>query len=89
MKYDLNRFKTAQENCYSQVLQEIKNGKKISHWMWYIFPQVSGLGKSGTSKKYEIANIGEAEAYLMDDFLSKRLLELTSILAYDIDKKTA
>jgi uncharacterized protein (DUF1810 family) len=89
MKYDLNRFKTAQENCYSQVLQEIKNGKKVSHWMWYIFPQISGLGKSGTAKKYEIANIEEAEAYLMDELLSKRLLELTRILAYDIEGKSA
>jgi uncharacterized protein (DUF1810 family) len=57
--------------------------------MWYIFPQISGLGKSGTAKKYEIANIEEAEAYLMDELLSKRLLELTRILAYDIEGKSA
>ena len=61
MKYDLNRFKIAQEGCYQQVLTEMKNGKKTSHWMWYIFPQIAGLGKSGTAKKYEIANIEEAE----------------------------
>jgi len=89
MKYDLNRFKTAQENCYAQVLHEIKNGKKVSHWMWYIFPQISGLGKSETAKKYEIANIEEAEAYLMDEMLSKRLLELTKIIAYEIDERSA
>jgi uncharacterized protein (DUF1810 family) len=89
MKYDLNRFKIAQENCYSQVLSEIKNGRKASHWMWYIFPQISGLGKSGTAKKYEIENIEEAEHYLMDTLLSKRLIELTSILAYEIEGKTA
>lgn len=89
MKYDINRFKIAQDNCYQQVLSEIKNGKKTSHWMWYIFPQISGLGKSGTAKKYEIENIEEAEHYLMDTLLSKRLIELTSILAYEIEGKTA
>ena len=88
MKYNLDRFKTAQENCYTHVLGEVKNGKKMSHWMWFIFPQISGLGKSITSKKYEIANIEEAECYLMDELLSKRLLELTRILAYDIEGKT-
>lgn len=89
MKYDLNRFKIAQDNCYSQVLSEIKNGKKTSHWMWYVFPQISGLGKSSTAKKYEIENIEEAEHYLMDTLLSKRLIELTSILVYEIEGKTA
>jgi uncharacterized protein (DUF1810 family) len=89
MKYDLNRFKTAQNDCYQNVLSEIKNGKKTSHWMWYIFPQITGLGKSGTAKKYEIADIEEAECYLMDELLSKRLLELTKILAYEITGKTA
>jgi uncharacterized protein (DUF1810 family) len=88
MKYDLDRFKTAQESCYKQVLEEIKNGKKTSHWMWYIFPQIAGLGKSGTAKKYEIANIEEAENYLMDELLSKRLIELTRILAYEVEDKT-
>ena len=53
MKYNLNRFNTAQNDCYHQVLSEIKNGKKSSHWMWYIFPQIAGLGKSETAKKYE------------------------------------
>ncbi len=89
MKYDLNRFKIAQESCYSQVLQEIKNGKKNSHWMWFIFPQIAGLGKSEIAKRYEIFNIEEAEFYLQDELLSKRLVELTSILAYEIKGKTA
>ncbi len=89
MKYDLNRFKAAQDNCYSQVLQEIKNGKKVSHWMWYVFPQIAGLGESWTAKKYEIANIEEAKKYLIDELLSKRLFELTRILAYDIVGKSA
>lgn len=88
MKYNLDRFKTAQDNCYTQVLEEVKNGKKVSHWMWFIFPQIAGLGKSVTAKKYEIANIEEAEYYLMDELLSKRLIELTRILAYEVEDKT-
>ncbi len=89
MKYKLDRFKTAQDSCYMQVLKEMKNGKKMSHWMWFIFPQIAGLGKSGTAKKYEIANIEEAEHYLMDELLSKRLLELTKVLVYEVDGRTA
>ena len=89
MNYNLDRFKTAQDNCYTKVLEEMKNGKKVSHWIWFIFPQIAGLGKSGTAKKYEIANIEEAEYYLMDELLSKRLIELTKILAYEVDGQTA
>ena len=89
MKYDLNRFRIAQESCYSQVLREIKNGKKVSHWIWFIFPQIAGLGKSEIAKRFEIANIDEAEFYLRDELLSKRLVELTRILAYEIKGKTA
>jgi uncharacterized protein (DUF1810 family) len=88
MKYDLNRFRIAQESCYSQVLQEINNGKKVSHWIWFIFPQIAGLGKSEIAKRFEIANIEEAEFYLQDELLSKRLVELTRILAYEIKGKT-
>jgi uncharacterized protein (DUF1810 family) len=89
MKYDLNRFIIAQESCYQQVLTEMKNGKKTSHWMWYIFPQIAGLGKSGTAKKYEISNIEEAEYYLTDELLSKRIIELTNVLVYEIHGKSA
>ena len=89
MKYNLDRFKTAQDRCYTQVLEEIKNGKKVSHWMWFMFPQIAGLGKSLTAKKYEIASIDEAQFYLMDELLSKRLLTLTSILAYKVEGRTA
>jgi uncharacterized protein (DUF1810 family) len=52
MKYDLTRFKKAQENCYILVREELMNGQKTGHCMWYIFPQIDGLGKSKTSKKY-------------------------------------
>lgn len=89
MKIDLSRFKTAQADCYQKVLMEIKNGKKESHWMWYIFPQISGLGRSEISKKYAITNIEEAIEYLNDEILCSRLVELTNILAYDIEDKTA
>ena len=57
MNYDLSRFKIAQEDCYHQVLTEIRSGNKTGHWMWYIFPQIEGLGKSLMAKKYEIAGI--------------------------------
>ncbi len=86
---DVTRFIIAQKNSYTQVLREIKNGKKQSHWMWFIFPQIAGLGKSDTAKKYEIKNAEEAEAYLLEETLSKRLIELTSILAYEIKNKSA
>ncbi len=89
MKYNLDRFKTAQDKSYEQVLEEMRNGKKTSHWMWYIFPQIAGLGKSGTAKKYEIANIEEAEYYLTDELLSKRIIELTNVLLYEIEGKSA
>ena len=89
MKYNIDRFKTAQNSCYEQVLEEIKNGKKMSHWMWFIFPQISGLGRSLTAIKYEVANIEEAEYYLMDELLSKRLLELTKALVDEVEGKTA
>ena len=89
MKYNLDRFREAQDTCYPQVLEEMKNGKKMSHWMWFAFPQIAGLGKSGTAKKYEIANREEAQHYLMDELLSKRLCELTKILAYEVEGRTA
>ncbi|MBU3744725.1 MAG: DUF1810 domain-containing protein [Sediminibacterium sp.] len=89
MKYDLNRFKEAQESCYQQVLTEMKNCKKRTHWIWFIFPQIAGLGKSETAKKYEIANLEEAEYYLRDTLLSKRLVELTRILVDEVESKDA
>lgn len=84
MIFDLNRFKVAQDLCYREVLGEMKNGKKVGHWMWYIFPQIKGLGKSLNSKKYEIENIQEVKLYLKDELLSQRLIKITNILVYDI-----
>jgi uncharacterized protein (DUF1810 family) len=73
--YDLGRFIEAQKTCYERVLAEIRGGEKRSHWMWYIFPQLSGLGFTLTSRKYSIRSLGEAEAYLAHPTLGPRLVE--------------
>ncbi len=73
--YDLNRFVQAQENDYARALYEVKNGRKRSHWMWYIFPQFDGLGFSQTSKRYSIKSVAEAKAYLSHPVLGSRLIE--------------
>lgn len=77
---DLNRFLKAQERDYSIAFSEIKNGKKRSHWMWYIFPQIHGLGFSQTSKFYAIKNIQEAQDFLNDPVLGKRLIDICNEL---------
>ncbi len=89
--YDLTRFKKAQDIVYAHVLNELRVGKKTSHWMWYIFPQVEGLASSHMSKLYAIKSVEEAQAYLMHPILAKRLKECTEIIlgikgrtAYDI-----
>jgi len=76
----LNRFVAAQQNDYDTALQEIKNGRKRSHWMWYIFPQVAGLGMSAMSQRYAIKDLAEAEAYLNHAVLGKRLVEISNAL---------
>jgi uncharacterized protein (DUF1810 family) len=73
--HDLGRFVQAQEDDYEQALSEIKSGRKRSHWMWYIFPQLDGLGLSATSKRYSIKSSAEAEAYLRHPILGPRLVE--------------
>lgn len=73
--YDLNRFVKAQTSDYARALAEIRQGKKRSHWMWYIFPQYAGLGFSATSQHYAIKSLAEAEAYLQHPILGDRLVE--------------
>jgi uncharacterized protein (DUF1810 family) len=73
--YLLCRFVSAQQDDYEQALSEIRSGKKRSHWMWYIFPQIDGLAFSSTSKYYAIKSIEEAKAYLTHSVLGPRLLE--------------
>ena len=73
--FDLTRFITAQEMVYSRVLFELRNGRKRTHWMWFIFPQIDGLGNSSTTKHYAIKSIEEAQEYLNHPVLGKRLKE--------------
>jgi uncharacterized protein (DUF1810 family) len=76
-------FLKAQELHYEIALKEIKNGQKISHWMWFIFPQIIGLGNSEMALKYALRNLGEAEAYLQHPILGLRLVEIcTALLAH-------
>lgn len=74
--YDLDRFEQAQEDDYERALKEIRNGRKQSHWMWYISPQFDGLGFSATSKRYSIKSLEEAKAYLQHPVLGPRLAEI-------------
>jgi len=77
---NLSRFLDAQKSDYQTALAEIQNGRKRSHWMWYIFPQIQGLGFSETSKFYAIQDAAEAEAYLAHPVLGSRLLEISNAL---------
>ena len=82
----LERFVKAQELAYPIALQDIKKGKKRSHWMWYIFPQLRGLGMSSMAHKYGIVDLNEAKAYLEHPVLSARLYELCGELLKHKDK---
>ena len=78
--YDLDRFLKAQERDYDTALSEIRSGRKRSHWIWYIFPQVKGMGFSSTSEFYGIDGLDEAKAYLGNEVLKGRLLEISGAL---------
>ena len=80
MAYDLSRFHKAQQGSYETALAEIRSGRKRSHWIWYIFPQIQGLGFSSTAQYYAIENLEEAKAYLADPVLRERLLEISNAL---------
>lgn len=80
MESDLTRFVDAQANDYAQALTEIKNGRKRSHWMWYIFPQLNGLGFSEMARFYGIRDAQEAAAYLAHPVLGPRLIEISQAL---------
>lgn len=73
--YDLDRFLSAQADSYETALSEIRNGEKLTHWMWYIFPQIDGLAASPTSKRFAIKSIEEARAYLEHPVLGPRVRE--------------
>jgi uncharacterized protein (DUF1810 family) len=77
---ELIRFLDAQNQMYLKALSEIKNGRKVSHWMWFIFPQLDGLGSSETAKFYAIKNLEEAAAYFHHPVLGKHLIEISKEL---------
>jgi len=87
-KFNLQRFLDAQQGDYEHALAEVRNGRKYSHWIWYIFPQLKGLGMSYNSQYYGISGKEEAEAYLAHPVLGERLREITSAFL-QLKSKTA
>ena len=87
-EYNLSRFLEAQNKDYSRALGEIKNGRKQGHWIWYIFPQISGLGLSVTTQFYAIKDLNEASAYLQHPVLGSRLILISQALL-SVEGKTA
>lgn len=83
---ELIRFLDAQNQMYLTALAEVRNGHKESHWMWFVFPQIKGLGFSETAKFYGIADLEEAEAYLAHPVLGKHLIEISEALLQINDK---
>ncbi|GAA1218875.1 DUF1810 domain-containing protein [Pseudonocardia alaniniphila] len=88
--FDLDRFVDAQDDggTYDQALRELRAGRKRSHWMWFVFPQIAGLGLSETSRRFAISGLAEAQAYLAHPVLGPRLIESASALA-DLDGVSA
>ena len=82
-QYDLERFVTAQDDrgTYGRAVAELRNGRKTSHWMWFVFPQIAGLGHSTTSRHFAISSLDEARAYLQHPVLGSRLRESAAIVA--------
>jgi uncharacterized protein (DUF1810 family) len=80
---DLERFVRAQDQhgTYTQAVAELRAGRKTSHWMWFVFPQIAGLGRSATAQAYAIADLDEARAYLADPVLGPRLVDCARIVA--------
>lgn len=78
--YNLDRFIGAQAKAYASVLEELRAGKKYGHWMWYIFPQIKGLGHSAMAEQYAIASLEEANEYLKHPLLGSRLRECAGVV---------
>ena len=78
--YNLARFVSAQDPVIDYVLCELVDGKKRSHWMWFIFPQIAGLGMSSTSRRYSLTGLSEAKAYLEHPILGERLIQCSELL---------
>ena len=79
-QFKLERFVEAQDPKYARVLNELRRGRKVSHWMWYMFPQIAGLGMTAMSKTYSISGLDEARAYLDHALLGSRLRECTELV---------
>lgn len=81
--YQLERFVTAQDSgeSYRRALDELRGGSKRSHWMWFVFPQLAGLGRSATAQRYAVTSLDEAKAYLLHPVLGPRLVECTQAVA--------
>jgi uncharacterized protein (DUF1810 family) len=88
--YDLERFVAAQDagGTYGRAVDELRAGFKSGHWMWFVFPQIAGLGQSPTSRRYAISSLGEAAAYLRHPVLGPRLHECAGLLA-DVKGRSA
>ena len=86
MNYDLEKFVQAQQQSYAQAHAELAAGRKRTHWVWYIFPQIHGLGSSATSQKYAIGSLDQARAYLRHPTLGPRLRECTALVNRIEDK---
>lgn len=84
--HNLRRFLWAQEGVIDDVLEELRRGRKSGHWMWFVFPQLAGLGRSATAQKYAICSIDEARAYLDDPILGARLEICCRLLLDHADK---
>jgi len=78
--FDLQRFVDAQAQTYEQALAELRDGEKRTHWMWFVFPQVAGLGRSGMAQRFAISGLPEARAYAAHPTLGRRLVESARIL---------
>lgn len=83
---DLSRFHTAQATVFPTALDELRNGRKVSHWMWFIFPQLKSLGRSPTAQHYGIEGLEEARAYLADSVLNERLMRVARAVLSHPDK---
>ncbi|TQN42067.1 uncharacterized protein (DUF1810 family) [Blastococcus colisei] len=84
MTFDLQRFLDAQAHTYDQALAELRAGEKRTHWMWFVFPQIAGLGRSGMAQRFAISGVEEARAYLAHPTLGRRLVECATALT-DLD----
>ena len=89
MTFDLDRFVEAQGPVIREVLAELRAGRKTSHWMWFVFPQLAGLGYSAMSTRYAIGSLDEAHAYLAHPILGPRLRECASAILATSEKKAA